>query len=279
MKYIDLHAHTSASDGSMSPAELVRHAKEIGLTAVAITDHDTINGVEEALEEGKRIGIEVVAGLEIGVDFVPEMHLLAYFFNDNYNSINPTLQKLRQKRNERNPKIISKLNEMGFKLTLDEVKVYANGKILGRPHIAKAMVDKGYVKSANEAFNKYLARGCPAYFKKDKLSPEEGIAEILAVGGIPVLAHPIYLKRERKELLILLKSLAKAGLKGLEVYYADNTEEETEMMYELAKECGLLVTGGSDFHGTYRPDVKLGSGRGNLKLPYKLLEDLKAASI
>jgi predicted metal-dependent phosphoesterase TrpH len=193
-QYIDLHTHTTASDGSMTPAELVRHAFYKGLAAVAVTDHDTLNGVEEALEEGKRLGIEVIAGVEISVSFTPEMHLLGYFFHGYHSSILKTLEELQEKREQRNPRIVNKLNELGFDITMSEVNSLAAGGIVGRPHIARAMIDKGYVASIEEAFDKYLASGRPAYFKKDKLTPAEGISEITRAGGVPVLAHPIYLQ-------------------------------------------------------------------------------------
>jgi predicted metal-dependent phosphoesterase TrpH len=151
----------------MSPAELVRYAKSKGLKAIAVTDHDTIDGLEEALEEGKRIGIEVIPGLEISVDFYPEMHILGYFFKATYGSLAETLGELKNSREQRNPRIINKLNEMGFHITMNEVEAYTNGGLVGRPHIAMAMADKGYVATAQEAFNLYLASGRPAFFKKD----------------------------------------------------------------------------------------------------------------
>lgn len=297
---IDLHTHTTASDGSMTPAELVRHAYEKGLSAVAITDHDTMNGVEPAVEEGRRLGIEVIRGVEISVDFSKwggscgasspdsltmkclapssfEMHLLGYFFNGKYPSITKTLEELREKREQRNPKIVKKLNELGFDITLSEVNRLAAGGNAGRPHIARIMIEKGYVASMKEAFDKYLAAGKPAYFKKDKLTPAEGISEIINAGGVPVLAHPIYLFMNREKLDILLEQLAAAGLKGIEAYYTDNTPEQTAELLYLSEKYKLLATGGSDFHGSFKPDIEIGSGRGSLKVPYHLLFQLKRA--
>jgi predicted metal-dependent phosphoesterase TrpH len=174
-KRIDLHTHSTASDGSMSPRELVRHAKDNGLSAIAITDHDTIDGVEEALDEGAKLGIEVVAGVEVSVDFEPEMHILGYFFGSNYKNIEPTLVKLKKSRDERNPKMVEKLKSLGFDITLEEVQAEAKGNIVARPHMANVLLKKGYVKSIREAFDKYLAEGKPAFVKKEKMSPEECI--------------------------------------------------------------------------------------------------------
>ncbi len=276
-KYIDLHTHSSASDGSMRPFELVRHAKEAGLAAIALTDHDTIEGVDEAIEEGNKIGVEVVAGLEISADYNPEMHILAYFFNGTHKNIVPILANLRENRKTRNPKIIKKLEDMGFPMTMEEVEAEASGSVVGRPHVAKVMLRKGYVKSIEEAFEKYLSSGKPAYFKKDKLTPEESIKEIVKAGGIPVVAHPKYLYHTYSQLDELFERLAAAGLRGVEAIYVDNTQDETGNFLRLAIKHNLLVTGGSDYHGTYKCGIEIGVGRGNLKVPYELLEKLKQA--
>ena len=273
--YIDLHTHSTASDGSMSPAELVRHAFEKGLRAVALTDHDTVSGVAQAAEEGKRLGMEVIPGVEISVSFDPEMHLLGYFFHGKLDSLLKTLEELREKREQRNPRIINKLKELGFDITMSEVNSLAAGGIVGRPHIARAMINKGYVASIEEAFDKYLATGRPAYFKKDKLTPEEGISEIARAGGVPVLAHPIYLGKSTEQLDRLLEQLVGMGLKGIEAYYAENTEAQTAELLQLAHKHKLLITGGSDFHGSFKTDIEIGSGRGLLKVPYSLLLGLK----
>lgn len=275
MKLIDLHTHTTASDGSMSPGELVRHAKEMGLAAVAITDHDTVDGVEEALEEGKRQGIEVIAGLEISLDYHRELHMLGYFLHNTHSKIQPLLGSLKENRRLRNPKIIDKLNELGLHLTMDEAAAEAGGEVIGRPHIAKALLKKGYVKSTAEAFDKYLAEGKPAYFKKDKLDPEEGIRAIIAAGGIPVVAHPVHLNLSHGELDALFQQLKQAGLAGIEAYYVDNTEDMTGNLLRLAIKHDLLATGGSDFHGSFKPEIEIGTGRGNLKVPYEVLERMK----
>lgn len=275
-KWIDLHTHSTASDGSMRPAELVRYAREAGLAAIALTDHDSMGGVEEAIGEGKKTGVEVVAGVEIGVEFKPEMHMLGYFFGDSYENIREVLEELRQNREKRNPQIVEKLNEMDFAITMEEVREAAGGNVIGRPHIAKVLVDKGYAASVSEVFDKYLSAGRPAYFKKDRLTPGQGMQEILKAGGVPVLAHPLYLERDWDQLDELLAQLKQEGLKGLEVYYTDHSEEDIIQYRRLAEKHGLVMTGGSDFHGSFKPDIDLGKGRGNLRVPYELLEKLKA---
>lgn len=275
MDPIDLHTHSTASDGSMLPAELVRYAKQKGLKAIAITDHDTTDGLYDAVQEGKKLGIEVISGIEISADFNPEMHILGYFLNGDYFGIAEILADFRLKREERNPKIVRKLNDLGLKITMEEVLAKSSGGVTGRPHIAKVLIEKGYVGSMEEAFDRYLVSGRPAYFKKDKLNPHQCIIQINAAGGLPVLAHPIYLNMDYEQLDALLGELAEAGLKGIEAYYVDNTPEQTEMLLGLADRHSLLVTGGSDFHGSFKPDIDIGIGRGSLRVPYELLENMK----
>lgn len=279
VRLIDLHTHSTASDGSLSPEELVRHAREKGLSAIAITDHDTIDGVGQALKEGQRIGMEVIPGIEISVDFDPEMHMLGYFFDSSYMNLENTLERLRKNREERNPKMIKKLNDLGFDISMDEVVEQAGGRIVARPHIAKAMVKKGYVESVSEAFDKYISVGKPAYVKREMLSPEEGIEEITKAGGVPVLAHPIYLNMDFESIDKLLEYLAYKGLKGIEACYVDNSEEETRNLIRLAEKHKLFITGGSDFHGSFKPNIEIGVGYGNLCVPYELLERMKTHAV
>ncbi len=277
-KLIDLHTHSMASDGSMSPAELVRHAHEKGLSALALTDHDTVDGVKEALEEGERLGVEVIPGIEISVDYKPEMHILGYFPNlYAYNSIRKELEVIRQGREARNLKIISRLNGLGIDITTEEVKREALGDITGRPHIARVLVNRGFVKSIDDAFDKYLGREGLAYFKRFELKPEEGIQAIRRAGGLPVLAHPVFLRKTYDGMDKLLGELKGFGLAGIEALYSDHTKEDTGNFLRLAIKHGLIVTGGSDFHGSFKPGMELGTGRGGLEVPYELLENLRKA--
>jgi predicted metal-dependent phosphoesterase TrpH len=272
---IDLHTHSKASDGSMTPRELVRHARDCGLSAIALTDHDTIDGIPEAVEEAQLTGLELIPGVEIGVDFSTEMHILGYFTKANYRCIGDTLSSLRKSRDERNPKIVSKLKELGFDISMKEVEKEAGGGVTGRPHIAAVLIRKGYVKDVREAFDMYLSAGKPAYFKKDKLTPSEGINKIAGCGGIPVLAHPVLLGMDYKQLDALLFRLTAYGLKGIEAYYVENTPKDTRMFLELAEKYKLIATGGSDFHGSFKSGTELGVGHGNLVVPYEVLAELK----
>lgn len=274
-KCVDMHTHSTASDGSMEPSELVRHAAAKGLAAIALTDHDTMDGVSQALAEGVMVGMEVIPGVEISVDFEPEMHILGYFFDDSYLKLEKVLSNLRKNRGDRNLKVINKLRKMGIDITMTEVEKEARGTVVGRVHIASVLFNKGYVSSIEEAFERYLLRGRPAYFKKEKLTPEAGIDKISNAGGIPVLAHPILLGKSEEALDALLYNLKNAGLIGIEAYYVNNTPAQTDSLLKLAAKHELLVTGGSDFHGTFKDGIEVGIGRGNLCIPYELLEGLK----
>ncbi|QNU67666.1 PHP domain-containing protein [Ruminiclostridium herbifermentans] len=277
---IDLHTHSTASDGSMSPAQLVRHAKDKGLTAVALTDHDTVEGISEALDEGNKIGIEVIPGIEISTNYKPEMHILGYFFdNERYLNVQKELTEVRKGRENRNYKIINRLNELGIPVTEEELKEISLSDTIGRPHFARLLIEKGYVKTMQEAFDKYLGKDGLAYFKRQELEPIDGINLIKKAGGIPVLAHPALLKMNYNDLDKLLMELKEYGLSGIEAIYSENSKEETGNLLRLAIKHELLVTGGSDFHGTYKNEIEIGIGRGNLNVPYELLEKLKSAKL
>jgi predicted metal-dependent phosphoesterase TrpH len=275
--YIDLHIHTTESDGSLTPSQVVRYAKEKGLKAIAITDHDTIHGNEEAIKEGISAGVEVIPGVEISVDYSPgTMHMLGYFITTEDPILNEKLTLLQDSRADRNPKIIEKLNKLGLSLTYDEVVQVSGGGQVGRPHMAQILMKKGYTKSIKEAFDKYLGKGAPAYLDKFRLSAVEAITMITDAGGIPVLAHPFTLHlKSSDELDALLKKLVNQGLQGLEVYYSEHDERKTSSYRLLAKRYNLAITGGSDFHGKNMKGIDLGTGRGNLKIPYTVLENLK----
>lgn len=276
---IDLHVHTTASDGTMSPRDIVIYAKETGLRAIAITDHDTIEGVEEALEVGRETGLEVVPGIEISVDFHCEMHILGYYIDIKDEGLIKALEVLGLHRQQRNPRIIKRLQQMGLDITFDEVAQEAGGNIIGRPHFAAVMQRKGYVETFNQAFERYLAIGKAAYVKKDKIKPKEGIEIITNAGGVAVLAHPKYLEMSHNNgFEKLLEELKGFGLSGMEVFYTSHTPEETGKFSGLAQRHGLLMTGGTDFHGKNRQEVMIGRGQGDLEVGYGLLQNLKNAA-
>lgn len=272
---IDLHTHSTASDGTRAPEELVRFAKEAGLKALALTDHDTIGGLDAFLKAGEALELNVIPGVEISVDHCgQEMHILGYYIDHTNPSLNAGLEDLQAFRNERNPRIIKLLQEAGLDITIEEIKAKAGGKVLGRPHFAAVMVEKGFVNSIQEAFDVYLAKGGKAFVPKEKLLPAEGIALIRKAGGLPVLAHPKYLKEKGEALRLLLADLKIMGLAGLEVYYTTHSREERQEYLDFASQLGLLVTGGTDYHGENKPQIQLGLGEGDLAVPDDLVAKL-----
>lgn len=278
---IDLHTHTTASDGGLTPTELIRRAASKELAAIAVTDHDCVDGIEEALAEGRRHGIEVIPGLEISAEFDRgTMHILGFFVSASggwkKEPLRRRLFELQEARRLRNPKITKKLQEQGLEITHEEVVAASGGGQVGRPHFAKVLVQKGYVGSMEEAFEKYLKRGAPGYVEKFRFSPKEAIAMIHQAGGLAVLAHPFTLGLPSQESeKDLMTGLTRAGLDGIEVYYSTYTPADTLHYLKLCESYGLLPTGGSDFHGVHKPDIELGIGRGNLRVPLNLLEALK----
>ncbi len=240
---VDLHVHTTASDGQLTPTETVRKALEIGLAAVAITDHDTTEGVPEALEAARGTGLGVIPGVEISTEVSrSEAHILGYFVAQRNRELCDKLAQFRTLRLERAQGMIAKLTRMGLPLQWEFVRQIASGESIGRPHIAQAMLQKGYVSSIDEAFRLYIGRRGPAYVERHKLSPTAAVQIILAADGLPVLAHPLYLS-------YLVPELASKGLVGLEAYYTGYTADDTAFLLDLAARYGLIVTGGSDFHG------------------------------
>ena len=276
MNRIDLHTHSYYSDGSLSPRQLVELAKKRRLKAIALTDHDTVAGVEEALVAGKELGVEVVPGVEMSAQYPPgTMHILGYYLHASHSELLGALKKLQQARAARNPKIIRRLQDLGLEITTTEVVDLSRGQV-GRPHIAKALVNKGYVSSINEAFSRYLKKGAVAYVEKFRFPPEEAIAIIRRAGGIAVLAHPFTLGMEKPdELSQLVRELAAMGLEGIEVFYPDHTEEMEVIYEDVARRLGLVCTGGSDFHGNFRDYSDFGNTILGKDLDYELLRCLK----
>jgi hypothetical protein len=256
---------------------VVRLAKEGGLRAIALTDHDTIDGMAEAMAAGKKWGVEVIPGVEISAQFPGgTMHVLGYFIDYTNGLLDKRLAVLKQARGDRNPQIIAKLNALGIPLTMEQVIKVSGGGQVGRPHIARALMEAGYVSTIQQAFDKFLRSGAPAHVNKFRFPPREAIAMILEAGGAPVLSHPFTLglgsAYALKNTLLELMGL---GLAGIEVFYSEHTSEQEALYLKLARELGLLVTGGSDFHGQNKPEVVLGTMPSQKKLTYKLVEALK----
>jgi predicted metal-dependent phosphoesterase TrpH len=274
---IDLHSHTIHSDGSSSPSEIVELAKLSGASAVAITDHDTIDGLREGRDASERLGIEFVNGIELSAEYSPgTMHILGYFIDYEYEELTATLEELRAARDKRNPEIASRLQALGIDVGYDEVAGLAGNDVVGRPHFARVLVEKGYASSIQDAFNRFLAKGASAYVEKKRLSPRESIALIHNARGVAVLAHPYQLKLSAEALDRLTGELVELGLDGIEAIYSRHSPAERERYSSLAARHRLLVTGGSDYHGTYKPDISLVNGLGDLAVPYSLLEGLRS---
>jgi predicted metal-dependent phosphoesterase TrpH len=268
---IDLHIHTTASDGSLSPAQVVQEAGEAGLSVIAIADHDTTDGVPEALAAQQENNVEVIPSVEVSAtDPEGEAHILGYWMDYESPAFQSFLQKPRENRPDRIIEMCEKLTGLGLPVQPDEVYAVAGGRAsVGRPHLARVMLDKGYIQSMDDAFRLYLKRGKPAFVQRFKNSARDTIRLIHECGGISVLAHPGLIEEPR-----LVDSLVEAGIMGIEAYCHDHDRATTERFLALAKQHGLLITGGSDYHGEMlQKSFKLG----DLSVPYACYEELKAA--
>ena len=276
MRPIDLHAHTNHSDGSLFPAALVALAKDVGLEALAITDHDTTAAFDEASSAGRSLGVEVLLGVEITARFPGRaMHLLAYGFDRHDPSFVAMLEEILRGRELRNPRILDRLAALGVPVTMAEVRAEAVGDVIGRPHIALALRRKGYVPDTKAAFARYLKDGGPAFIASDSVEPAEVVATVRRAGGTTVIAHPKQLRLETAgKYDTLVKELVHAGLGGIEVDHPSQKPEERAMFRRLADENGLVASGGSDFHGESKPDIKLGVGDGTIAISYETYEAL-----
>lgn len=278
---IDLHSHTTASDGSDAPEALVQLASERGLAAIAVTDHDTVGGVAEALDAGATYGVEVIPGVEISAappDDVDDrdgvLHILGYLVDPENPALGEALGWMRDMRRERNPEIIKKLNALGVNVTLADAQRYAQGGQVGRPHIAQAVVAAGGAADVQDAFNRYLRTGGPAAVEKAKLPADRSIAVIRAAGGVAVMAHPYQAKLgDGEELEHLVEELVALGLGGIECWYSRHKPEQTARYRELADRFGLVATGGSDYHGTTKPNIALGL---TPPVPHAVVDALRA---
>ncbi|MBP3569617.1 MAG: PHP domain-containing protein [Lachnospiraceae bacterium] len=283
MKYIDLHVHSTASDGTLTPSEVVDHAIEVGLSAFALTDHDTLRGVAEAKERAawhKAQGhpVEVYPGVEISAAYKNrDIHILGLLVDETNEILDRALTSFLENRNRRNDKMLEKFAEHGIELTMQDLTEDAPGSVITRAHFARALMKKRIVTSVQEAFEKYVGDDGPCYVAREYMPPEQAISIIKKAGGVPVLAHPLLYKLPHDELYSLVERLKNAGLKGIEVYYSNNRGQDEVNVKALANHFGLIATGGSDFHGAAKPAIELGSGKGNLKIPYSVLENVIAA--
>ena len=276
-KFIDLHTHSCHSDGSMTPTELVQHASELSLAAIALTDHDCITGVREAMEAGERLGVEVVPGIELSARYDTETHILGYYIDTGSKLLLDTMEEAKKARNRRMDETEEKLRALGFDISVEDAQREAGGDIIGRAHFAKAMVRKGYVESVKQAFDLYLSVGRPGYSSYQLLTPEECVELINAAGGLAFVAHVHTTKLEGAELEKFLLRLKEHGLCGIEGYYTEYTPEMAENYRALAKRLGLEISGGTDFHAAMKPHIEMGRGTVSnpFKIPYSVLENIK----
>ena len=276
MPEIDLHSHSTASDGTFTPTDLVRHARDLGLKAIALTDHDTTNGLAEAMEAGKRFGVEVIPGCELSLVFETGfMHLLGLWVPVDAPLLNGVLKDLREKRGTRNLRVIQKLNEQGIDITYKEVLDLAGDATVGRPHFARILMQKGVVSSITEAFALYLGTKGSAYIPKDKLTPEQAFDILKKEQATIVLAHPYSLELSGEAEVQAIQRLARLGMDGLEAYYSLHSPVQTKKYLDLCARFDLLPSSASDFHGTVKPGIELGTGKGNLHGSYALLQAFK----
>ncbi|MDO4329485.1 MAG: PHP domain-containing protein [Lachnospiraceae bacterium] len=276
MGYIDLHVHSNASDGTLSPTQVVELAAEKGLDAIALTDHDTTAGIEEAVKAAGRTGIELVPGIEFSCVYQEtEIHILGLYINIHDPAFSAQLQKLLDIRNQRNEEMIRRFQADGFSITLEDLQAGNPDTVVTRAHFARILAEKGYVSSMDQAFKKYLQYGGKYCLRKEKIAPEHAMRILTDNHSFPSLAHIMQYKlgwAENEKLIAYLKDL---GLQGLEVYHSSHNEGQIPRLQQLAKDYGLLPTGGSDFHGANKPDIQIGTGRGGLRLSHYLLEDIK----
>ena len=251
MIHVDLHLHTTLSDGRLTPQQLVRLASQRGLQVIAITDHDSTEGIEASLETAQAFPqLKVIPGIELSTDIPDnEVHLLGYFIDYNSSEFQRTLAQFRDAREERGKRMVEKLATLGVHVSWDRVKELSDGGAIGRPHIAQVMVEKEYVKLPQEAFNLYIGRNGPAYVEREKHTPVEAIRLILEVGGLPVMAHPMEVEQRES----ILPGLKDAGLVGMEVYYGYYTSDQVKYLMGLANQWGLIPCGGSDYHALGTP--------------------------
>jgi hypothetical protein len=274
---IDLHTHSTCSDGSEDPIDIIDLAAAAGCSAVALTDHDGLSGIEAARDRAGEIGIEFVPGCEVSCLFSPgTMHVLCYFAEPGDGPLQDQLERLRSDRDTRNERLIARLNELGIPITEELLREEAGDATLGRPHFAAVLVRLGAVETYQDAFDNLLAKGGPAYFPKAFIDAPTTIEAAIGSGALAVLAHPLSLGLEPPEMERQISELAEAGLTGMECWYGRYSVEERQGLLGLAARYDLVATGGSDFHGSYKPDLSVGTGTGDLDVPATALAQLIA---
>lgn len=270
---IDLHVHSDCSDGSLTPSELVREAKHRGVSAIALTDHDTVSGVQEALAASKEYGLLVIPGIELSAVYgSQDIHILGLNIDMGCSEFADRLMQYRQERHKRNEKMLDLMTAAGLPIEREAFYRRYPSSVITRAHFAEYLMEAGAVKSVKEAFDRYLNPGMPCYLPKKKISCKEAVSCILSGNGHPVLAHPMQYNLEPKKLETLLQELISCGLEGIEAVYTSHTEAQERYLRTLAKKYGLRISGGSDFHGSKKPDIQIGTGRGHLYVHHDVLD-------
>lgn len=273
---IDLHTHSRVSDGSATPTQLIELASSANCQAIALTDHDTFDGIHEARKRAEELDIELIPGVEVSCDWIHgTLHLLVYFVDDSKLPLTKTLLEMQGARELRNRQLVDFMASDGVDITYEELLVEGGGSGIGRPHFAALMLKLGIVSSIQEAFDNYLEVDQKYYIEKKTYPPEELIALAISSGGVPVLAHPYSVANDPNDVAGIVEELTSHGLAGLETQYGRYSLSQRKTLNEIAKSNSLVITGGSDFHGTYKPDLSIGVGRGDLNVPYDILIQLK----
>jgi len=272
---VDLHLHSSFSDGSETPEAIVAAAKAASLTTIALTDHDNLNGIPRARTAAEAAGIKLIAGTELSVGWNNDaMHLLVYFLEPGAGPLQDRLVAVQRGRSDRNIRVAERLQQLGMEVSYEEVEAEAGGTGIGRPHFAAVLVRKGYATTITDAFDRYLANGRPAYLPRERLDAIEAIQLAKASGAVTSIAHPHTLGVARDDYREAFEELTDAGLGGIESYYGEYPHELRLHLAKLCRDLGIAATGGSDYHGTYKPDLQVGVGRGDLEVPETAVEEL-----
>ncbi len=275
---IDLHTHSTESDGTLTPEELMKLAKETGLSAIALTDHDTTGGIKKARPLAEDLGIELVPGIELSTDYSgTEVHILGYYIDENNPEFAAKLQEFLDSRDSRNEKMTALLQKEGFDITMEDLYRENPNSVITRAHFARYLVEHGFVRDRETVFRKYLGDNCRCYVPREKITPFEAVRLIQTGGGLAFFAHPILCHMNQDRLRFFIGELKASGLSGIEAVYSMNEPGDERALLKLAEEFGLLISGGSDFHGSNKPYIHLGTGKGNLQIPYELLEKIKQA--
>lgn len=276
MRYVDLHVHSNTSDGTLTPSEVVHLALQKNLAAIALSDHDTVKGVPEAISAAEGTTLEVVPATELSCYYRNvEIHVLGLFVDYKDADFQSKLEELEQERMQRNLDMIALFQRDNISITLEELQAGNPKSVITRAHFARVLVEKGYCKDKNAAFDRYVGVGCPYYLPKPQITPELSLPLITKAGGIPILAHPMLYKLGYRQVEELIQYLIPLGLKGIEAYHSSNNISQSDKLRSLALKYHLVVSGGSDFHGANKPDIELGTGRGGLRITESILDAIK----